>query len=179
MGIQFLRRGSAFAVLLMAGCGHMVAGPGVKVDFPPKQAEVTCPPDCKVTVHARIALNDACEVMAEVDTIRVPALQKPKIMWQIKKLDPSTDHYDYKFDFQPTSVPPVYGVDINRNNPLMDFQNPGYERASGHVETDKFTWDDKHDQVLTFTYDLNVLRSLHNQEDWKPCKSIDPKIAND
>ena len=185
MGIQFLRHGlalaalAALAALLMAGCCHMAAGPGVMVDFPTKQAEVSCSSTCKVVVHARIAPHEVCEVMAEVETIRVPALQRPKIIWIIKKLDPSTDHYDYKFDFQPTSVPPVYGVDIKGNNPLKDFQNPGYEHASGHVETDKFKWDDKHDQVLTFTYDLNVLRSPHNQEDWKPCKSVDPKIAND
>lgn len=179
MGIQFLRRGSALAALLMAGCGHMVAGPGVKVDFPPKQAEVTCPPDCKVTVHARIALNDACEVMAEVDTIRVPALEKRKIMWQIKELPGSAGHYDYKFDFQPTSVPPVYGVDIVGNTP-QDFEKPDYERGSGHAEIDKFKWDDKHDRPkVSFNYDLNVLRSPHGLNDWKPCTSIDPKIAND
>ena len=153
------------------------------VAFPVKQDTLTCRSNgsCKMLVYARIGDSGQCEVMPEYDTMDVKASYTPKMVWRLKSID--TGHqYDYRFQLV-SSSPPVYGIDI-LNNTGQDFDKPDYDPdpVNGKKDVTTFKWDNKHGRSLPkdpFPYQLNVERSLHNQDHWSPCDRVDPKIIND
>lgn len=183
MAIQLLRLSALLSVLLQLGCASGGAHVKTVYEFPPKLDTLPCDSNgnCKVVVYVRVTASDKCEAMAEYATVKVMAGKTPKMRWDIEPREPG-HVYDYRFAFEPTSHPPVYGIEIVNNTPL-DFDAPGYERTFfGKDDKTKFKWDNKHGRSLPhdpFSYNLHVQRSPHNQEVWSDCTPIDPKIIND
>ena len=170
------------AGFLLTGCAGRPmpggGGPGIQVAFPPKIQEQRCDSNaiCKVKAFTRIAPNGSCEVMPEVQNVRIGAAFKPKMMWKIESID--TGHaYQYRFVFLPKAMPPLYGISIVGNDPAKDFDNPGVD--AGRTT---FVWDNKHLQAKTFDYALNVERRAPHagpDADWEFCDVVDPKMFNE
>ncbi len=174
------------ATLGLGGCaGFDFMGGGPRpvqaVDFEAKKAEKRCDSNgvCRIKVFVRIAPNGKCEVMPQFDDIKIGPGFKPKMHWKLDSID--VGHvYDYRFALSPSSTPPVHGIAIPTNDPTLDFYDPDHDtNPSGQKDITTFKWDNKHDRVRTVAYDLNVERSLHNQNVWSACDRVDPKMFNE
>jgi hypothetical protein len=149
MAIQLLRLSALLSVLLQLGCTSGGAQVKTVYEFPPKRDTLECNNDgnCAVVVHVRVTASDKCEAMAEYKTVTVKAGKTPKMRWDIEPLEPG-HVYDYRFAFEPTLHPPVYGIEIVNNTP-SDFDAPGYEKTFfGKDDKTKFKWDNKHGTVI-------------------------------
>jgi hypothetical protein len=165
-------------LLLMVQCGCTVPSERF-LDFPSKSAELPCNSNgtCKVTVYAKSDSTTHCTVMAETKLVRVASDRTPTLLWELNSLD-SGHPYDYRFSIAPE--PQGYGIDIVGNTP-QNFTNPGYGTTFIVITgKKKFKWADVHGRPVSLDYELHVVRSPHNQDDWSTsCGAIDPKIAND
>jgi hypothetical protein len=181
---KLLLMSALMAAGLQLGCAPLPIRIETITPFPPKTQTHVCDNNgtCKVVVYARATSESKCEVMAEYYEVRVAAGWTPTMMWEINPID--TGHpYDYRFALEPSATPPVYGIEILGNTP-QDFANPDYGRKWIFFADDtKFKWDDRHQRSLPsapFDYNLHVLRSPHNKDDWSTeCDKVDPRIVND
>ena len=166
----------------LAACAPMVVDSNTVPDFPRgalAKPTLECVGNCKIDVFARINADGRCEVLPEYDAVRVPARKTPKMTWRIESLMPAKTH-DFRFEFDPATTPPRYGIEILRNDPSKDFDDPGYDKDFIFFPNKmKFKWQNKHERPGTFDYNIVVSSSPRDKDTWSPCKPLDPRIIND
>lgn len=163
-------------LLLPMGCARIEQGMAL-TKFPPKIASFTCEHNgnCKILVYAGIGEQGRCEIKPQFDEVRINPGQTPKMTWIIDPVDhPHPSPYDYRFVL--TTSPPLNGIKIKNNTP-EDFDGPGYDG-----DKTKFKWENKHRRSLPqqpFDYEIFVERSPRGQDNWSPCKMLDPRMVNE
>lgn len=168
---------SVAMALSISACAPMHGVAFKAVPYPAKLARLSCGPGvCFVKVFARIEDDGTCAVKPEYDTIDVAAATTPNMLWLIDSIDHG-NRYDYRFAFDPTATPKVYGIDILGNTP-RDFVGPNY----GHADKKSFMWQNVHGRSLPdapFDYLIKVERSPRGLNQWSPCAVVDPRIINE
>lgn len=137
---------------------------------------------CVVPIYARTYGNPVrfCEARIDFREIKVPAHadsgRKVRAIWLIVNGELG-DRTEYRFA-------PSVGVEIGPTSsqgkafdPTKDFNAPGGDS----LESRRFKWDSVHKRAgddYVFPYNLNVERYDPNEDEWRPCKQIDPTISN-
>ncbi|HEY8709515.1 MAG TPA: hypothetical protein VIM34_16155 [Burkholderiaceae bacterium] len=175
MSKKLLVMSALMAAGLQLGCAHKLPRSDgaalAKPDMPPCLTNA----DCRIAVYVSIGAAQECHVQLLFGKVTVAPVKRPKVVWRIEKADPDGDDFDYRFKFDPTADPAVYGIDIVGNDPTQDFDQPDYDNGNNR----KFKWKSKHDRRMGFDYKVNVERRSLPHGRWSDCKLLDPRIVND